>query len=358
MTSFEFLGGKWTMQKLFRFAEIYPLCCSLLAGAIWIGISGCAERSTPAAEGKLVFITNGDSSYWDAAEKGWTASVATLGRQGQFLRNKSADATGQIRLLDQIASRSDVAGMAISIVDASATGIIDRLKDLGKRIPIVTVDSDCRPEDQNARKAYVGTNNEEAGKVAGRIAKLLLPNGGKWIGFVGNEDADNARARIQGFIEGAGDTFVRLDVLQDQHDQGKARENVRASLNKDAALLFGIYSYNAPAIAEVAHDAGQRDKLKIITFDAEENTIRAIDAGQIDATIVQNTYDMGAKTAELLDAFAKGDNAKIEDLIGSGTELDTKVRVIVPETSELKDPAVQKVEEFKAYMAKMGLRST
>lgn len=336
--------------------------CSTLAvlavGSALLSSIGCAEKRPSEGGGKLVFITNGDSSYWDAAEKGWNDATTKLGRQGQFLRNKSADATGQIRLLDQLASRSDVDGVAISIVDASATGIIDRLRELQKRIPVVTVDSDCRPEDQSARNAYVGTDNVEAGKVAGRIAQLLVPEGGKWIGFVGNEDADNARARIQGFVEGAGDKFVRLDVLQDQHDQGKARENVRAALNKDAVLLFGIYSYNAPAIAEVAHDAGQRDKLKIVTFDAEENTIRAIDAGQIDATIVQNTFDMGSQTATLLDAFAKKDNALIEKLIGSGTELDTGVRVIVPENSTLKDPAIQKVNEFKAYMEKMGLRST
>ena len=346
------------MRKSTQCTRALASLCPLLILAVSAGLSGCAERTTPAGDGKLIFITNGDSSYWDAAEKGWEAEATKLGRPAQFIRNKSSDATGQIRLLDQIASRSDVAGVAISIVDASATGIIDRLKELGKRIPVVTVDSDCRPEDQGARKAYVGTNNVEAGKVAGRIAKLLQPSGGNWIGFVGNEDADNARARIQGFVEGAGDTFVRLDVLQDQHDQGKARENVRASLNKDVAVLFGIYSYNAPAIAEVAHDAGQRDKLKIVTFDAEENTIRAVEAGQIDATIVQNTYDMGAQSALILDAFAKGDNAKVESLIGSGTELDTKVRVIVPENSSLSDPTIQKVNEFKVYMAKMGLRST
>lgn len=337
---------------------LFRTLAALVVGSALLGSSGCAEKSPAAGGGKLVFITNGDSSYWDAAEKGWNDATAKLGKQGQFLRNKNADATGQIRLLDQLASRSDVDGVAISIVDASATGIIDRLRELQKRIPVVTVDSDCRPEDQSARNAYVGTDNVEAGKVAGRIAQLLVPDGGKWIGFVGNEDADNARARIQGFVEGAGDKFVRLDVLQDQHDQGKARENVRAALNKDAALLFGIYSYNAPAIAEVTHDAGQRDKLKILTFDAEENTIRAIDANQIDATIVQNTFDMGSQAATLLDAFSKKDNALVEKLLGSGTELDTGVRVIVPESSTLKDPSIQKVNEFKAYMEKMGLRST
>jgi ribose transport system substrate-binding protein len=324
-----------------------------------LGLAGCAERpNDPAAERKFVFVTNSDSAFWDAAEKGWTEAGEKAGIEPQFLRNKQGDANGQIRILEQIASRTDVAGLAISVVDASAVGIIEKLRAIGQKIPVVTVDSDCKPEDRTARRAYIGTNNEQAGKTAGRIAKLLLPKGGNWIGFVGTEDADNARARIQGFANEAGESFKRLDVFQDQTDQGKARENVRVALNKDVQLLFGIYSYNAPAIAEVVADAQQRDKVKILTFDAEENTLRAILAGQIDATVVQNTFDMGAQAVVLLKAFMDDDKTKLQEMLGSGTELDTKVRVIVPDDSTIDDPNLQKVSDFKEYMNKMGLRST
>jgi ribose transport system substrate-binding protein len=327
-----------------------------LAGSL----TGC--DSVPDAPGGLgkrfVFITNGDSSFWDAAEKGWDDSCRSKGMIGQFLRNKKGDANGQIELLESVASKSDVGGLAISIVDAGSTGIIDRLREISGKIPVVTVDSDCKPEDRSIRRAYVGTNNKEAGKVAGRIAHLLAPKGGGWIGFVGHEDADNARARVEGFIEGAGPSFKKMDVLQDLHDQTKARENVRASLAKKAAVLFGIYSYNAPALAEVVNDAGQRDKFKIVTFDAEENTLIAIEKGLLDATVVQNTYDMGAQCAVLLAAYEKRDEPTISSLLGGGTELDTKVRVIVPPKSPVEDPAVQKIDEFKSFLRSKGLKST
>lgn len=328
--------------------------------ALLATLAGCAERPEEGASAsrKVVFITNGDSPFWDAAEKGFLDAAAKQGLTGQFLRNKGGDSASQLRLLDQIASRTDVAGLAISIVDASAVGIIDRLREIGARIPVVTVDSDCRPEDQSCRRAYIGTNNLEAGKVAGRIAKQLAPDGGGWIGFVGSADADNARGRIEGFIANAGDGFQEVDLFQDQHDAGKARENVRAALTKDAAVLFGIYSYNAPAIAEVVQDAGLRSKFKIVTFDAEENTMRAIDQGLIDATIVQNTFDMGSQAVTLLNAFANKDEAKVHELLGDSTELDTKVRVVVPNDSTLEDESVQKIKDFQAYMESMGLRST
>jgi ribose transport system substrate-binding protein len=333
----------------------------LISAALLAGLNiGCNPvPDTAGGLGKrFIFITNGDSSFWDAAEKGWDETCRSKGVIGQFLRNKSGDANGQIQLLDSIISKSDVGGVAISIVDASATGIIDRLRELSEKVPLVTVDSDCQPADRSIRRAYIGTNNKEAGKVAGRIARLLQPKGGSWIGFVGTEDADNARARIEGFTEGAGNAFKRLDVLQDLHDQTKARENVRASLAKNANLLFGIYSYNAPAIAEVVSDANLRDKFKIVTFDAEQNTLLAIEKGEIDATVVQNTFDMGVQCAVLLTAYEKRDEATISSLLGGGTELDTKVRVIVPPKSTLEDPAVQKIDDFKEFMKSKGLKST
>jgi ribose transport system substrate-binding protein len=337
---------------------------SALAGGVLALALACQVGCAPATDSpqslgkRFVFITNGDSSFWDAAEKGWDETCRSKGMIGQFTRNKSGDAIGQIQILENVAATSDIGGVAISVVDAGATGLIDRLQEIAGRVPVITVDSDCKPEHADIRRAYVGTNNKEAGRVAGRIAKMLQPAGGSWIGFVGTEDADNARARIEGFVEGAGKGFKRLDVLQDLHDQTKARENVRAAITKPANLLFGIYSYNAPALAEVVADAGQRNKFKIVTFDAEENTLKAIETGQIDATIVQNTFDMGVQCANLLHAYDEGDVNTIKSLLGDGKELDTKVRVIVPPDSPLDDPAVQKIEEFKQFMKSKGLKST
>ncbi len=348
------------MSRVVKSRLILPVLGLFAIATISGSVGGC--NSIPDQVGRVekrfVFITNGDSSFWDAAEKGWEETCKSKQIYGQFMRNKSGDAAGQIQLLQSVAAKSDVGGVAISVVDAGATGLIDLLKEIGEKIPLITVDSDCKPEDRAVRRAYVGTNNKEAGRVAGRIAKLLRPEGGKWIGFVGTEDADNARSRIEGFVEGAGEGFQRLDVLQDLHDQAKARENVRASLSKPANLLFGIYSYNAPALAEVVADAGQREKFRIVTFDAEENTLRAIEKGEIDATVVQNTYDMGAQCAILLQAYDKEDVGTVKSLLGEGTELDTKVRVIVPADSKLDDPAVQKIDEFKAFMESKGLKST
>lgn len=320
-------------------------------------------KSKSADAGRIVFITNSDSTFWDAAEKGANDAGKALGVGVTFLRNKSADAAGQINLLEQAASQRDVKAVAVSVVNASAIGIVDKLKSLkDKGIPVVTFDSDTGPKDRDARTAYVGTNNFEAGKVAGGVALKLLPAGGKLVAFVGDKDADNARQRVDGFKQGAGPKFEITDIMTDNVDRAKARNNVESAIvkHKDLAMLFGIYSYNAPAIAAVVAEKGKREQLKVLTFDAEDNTMKAIEANGIDATIVQNTYDMGYMTAKLAHAFATKDTKATDDMLKGKDLYDTGVRVIVPDSSPMKGsaPNIQTFKEFDDYMKKMGLKST
>lgn len=347
----------------------------MIRGSFWsigflvaLAAVGCSRPpetggSAGSSQGRIVFVTNSDSPFWDAAEKGFLDAGSELGLKATFLRNKSKDEAGQIRLLDQLLAQSDVRGVAVSVVAASAVGIIDRLKELSaKGVVVLTVDSDTSDKDRAARRAYVGTNNLEAGRVAGRTAKLLLPEGGKVVAFVGNMDADNARQRIGGFKEAAGERYPIVDVMQDAADDSKARDNVRAALlkHKDLAMPFGVWSYNAPAIAEVVASSGERGRLKILTFDAEVNTMKAIKAGGIDATVVQNTYDMGGVSARLLDAYLKGDEQTLETYLKGTDQADTGVRVIVPNASPLKGKAgeIETYDEFERYMQSKGLKST
>jgi ribose transport system substrate-binding protein len=341
-----------------------------LGAVLWlVGLCGCgkppesAQNAGAGGSDRIVFITNGDSPFWDAAQKGWEDVATEKGLRATFLRNKTGDAAGQIRLLDGVQSQSDVKGVAVSVIEASAVGIIDRLKELrAKGVEVLTVDSDTAGKDAPARRAYIGTNNLQAGKVAGEIAKLLLPHGGEVVAFVGTMDADNAKQRVDGFKQGAGDKLKLAEVMEDQADAAKARENVAAALlkHKNLAMPFGIYSYDAPAIAEEVAASGKRDKLKILTFDAEVNTMKAIKAGQIDATVVQNTYDMGAVCAQLLAALLKKDQAASEVLLKGSDQIDTGVRVVVPDDSPLKgkDSRIQTHKEFEAYMQSKGLKST
>jgi ribose transport system substrate-binding protein len=164
------------------------------------------------------------------------------------------------------------------------------------------------------RLAYVGTRNYKAGLEAGREVRLLLPDGGKIMLFVGRMDAQNAIERSQGVKDALADSKVEiLDVRTDLTDRARAKQNVEDTISRfpDVGCLVGLWSYNGPAILEAVKDAGLAGKMPIVCFDEEDATLQGIVDGQINATIVQQPYEFGYQSVRILAALARGQDAGI-----------------------------------------------
>ncbi len=91
--------------------------------------------------------------------------------------------------------------------------------------------------------------------------------------------------------------------MVDDVDLARARDNVRNAIqnHKDKLRsLVGIWSYNAPAIADVVKEMGNRKKdFTVVAFDAEPIAIKKSARGTIDAMVVQNPYQMGYQGVRL-----------------------------------------------------------
>ncbi|MCI0628765.1 MAG: sugar-binding protein [Acidobacteria bacterium] len=312
---------------------------------------GSAERP------RFVFITNSNSPFWDAARKGLDAAAKEFGADVELIRNDSSPA-GQIRRLEQVAAQRDVKGVMVSVVEPGASGIIDQMKALrAKGIPVLAIDSDGQKQ---TRDAYIGTNNIEAGRVLGQAAAQLLPGGGKAVAFVGVRSAQNAQERVNGFKEGAGARIQVVDVMEDSGDVNKARRNVAAALQNhpDLKMLVGIWSYNAPAIVDEVKAAGKRASLKLVTFDAEPNTLLALKDGMLDATAVQNPYLMGYLGVKVLKALLSKDAAAVKEVVGEMGIKDTGIRLVAPDDSKITSDALVRFSDFKKDLDAKGLTSS
>ena len=216
--------------------------------------------------------------------------------------------SGQLEKLQQFNSQSDIVGVGVSALDADNVAVVEELRKLQKKgVQVVTVDSDVgREKFRDCRFAFIGTDNRVGGRELGACAKGLRPAGGGYVTFVGRTGAQNAIERIEGFKEGAGPRFQSLDSMADDTDRARARDNVRNAIqnHKDKLkVLVGIWSYNAPAIADVVKELGQRKDFTIVVFDAEPIAIQQIAAGYIDAMVVQNPYEMGYQGVRLMKAL-------------------------------------------------------
>ena len=223
---------------------------------------------------------------------------------------------------------------------------------MDRGIPIITFDSDS-PD--SGRLAYIGTNNFNAGVEAGKFAVKIMPEGGKFMGFVGNISAANARERRDGFADAIkGSKIELMDVLDDNKDATRARRNVEDTIAKhgDAVTgLLGLFSYNGPAIAQALKtQPGLRAKYKVVAFDAEPATLEELAAKNIDGTVVQKPYEFGYLSTKLLYWINRKGlaEAKKELNIPDDGIYDTGVEVITPAT----------VKQYKANLEKLGIKSS
>ncbi len=100
-------------------------------------------------------------------------------------------------------------------------------------------------------------------------------------------------------------------------------------------VLVGIWSYNAPAIADVVKELGKRKDYTIVVFDAEPIAIQQMSAGLIDAMVVQNPYQMGYQGVRLMKALYEKDQKTVDKMLPhhgqpEGDLYDTGLKIVVP----------------------------
>ncbi len=334
-----------------------------------------ASTESKADTKRLIILTNGDSPFWDACREGLTAANAELklGESGlkAVLDVNDGTAQGQLSKLQQYGTQSDIAGVGVSAIDAKNVAIADELRSMQKKgIKILTIDSDVdRTLFGDARHAFVGTDNLTAGKVLGKCAASLKPEGGEFVTFFGIEGAQNVIERTGGFALGAGEKFIAKDKMADETDRPRARENVRNAMrnNPNLSVLVGIWSYNAPAIVDVVKEANRRKDFKVVVFDAEPSAITAMAEGNIDVMVVQNPFKMGYEGIRMLRALVLDKKDVLTEMLPEhgkpgGDIFDTGLKVVVPDgtTLQLSDEFAKRVEittlpKFQEWLKKYGL---
>jgi ribose transport system substrate-binding protein len=260
---------------------------------------------------KLAFLTNNASDFWTIARAGCEqAEKEVKGIKVEFRIPSDGTAAEQTRIFDDLLVKG-TDGIALSPVDpANQTAMIDRGTE---KALIVTQDSDAP---KSKRAFYVGTDNVAAGRQAGELIKKAIPQGGKIMLFVGKRDAQNAKERIQGVEETLkGSNVSIIDVRTDDTDRVRAKQNVADTLvkNPEVACLVGLWSYNGPAIVNAVKDAGKTGKVKIVTFDEENDTLQGIKDGAIEATVVQNPYEFGHQAVTLMAKKLRGEDIAIPE---------------------------------------------
>lgn len=287
--------------------------CSLVyALALVLSLSvSCASPSKPPKAVKTVaFITNSTSDFWQVARKGCEKADAELPDvKVAFKTTNTGTIEEQNGLIRQALDRDDSDAIAISPVDPGGQKKI--INDAAKRAFVMTQDSDAPDTD---RVLYLGADNRVAGRQAGELIKQALPQGGKIMVFVGKREVQNAMDRFEGLKESLqGSKVVIIDLMTDDANPMNARDNAYEALKKypDIAGMVGLWSYNGPAIVQALKPEAKLDKVKIVCFDDDRETLAAIKEGAIFGTVAQQPFEYGYQAVKTAAQILRGDRSAI-----------------------------------------------
>jgi ribose transport system substrate-binding protein len=300
----------FSVSKASSLSAAYTL--ALVASLVSVGCKknegGAAGVGTHAGSYRFAFVTNNSSDFWNIGEKGLRKAERDFGVKVDMFRPLKGEVADQQRFLEDIMVQG-FDGVAISPVNPDA--MTEIFQQVAAKMPLVTTDSDAP---KSPRKVYVGTNNVQAGKVAGNtaIAALKAANvtKGKVALFVGRIDMQNAIERKQGIDETLGKVpgIEILPIFLDHADRALAKKNVEDALARypDLVLIMGIWSYNGPCMADAVRASTRTAKPILVVFDEEEETLKGVKDGLISATIVQRPFEFGYQSIKALKEIRDG----------------------------------------------------
>lgn len=315
------------MSKRFVLIIISLICCVL------IGCSGETEK----AKTKILVSPKGlVHSFWvtvkagaDSAGKEFGAEVVWKGP------TQETDIAGQIAIIEDYINKGID---AIVLAACDAQGLIPVLeKAQQKGIPVITIDSGV---DSDIPFSFIATDNILAAeKAAQKLAELIGARGEvACIPFVPGAATSNWRE--QGFVEEI-KKYPDIELLPIRYSQSEVA--IGMAVTEDLLTghpdLKGIFAANEAGTIGVIQALKTKNKIgqvNVVGFDAASNEVNALQAGEIDALIVQDPFKMGYEGVKAAMMSIKGESVP--------NRIDTGVYVVTREN--LNQPEIQRLLQF------------
>jgi len=308
----------------------------IVAGLAALVIAGCGGQDSAAPVGedgapklRLAYVTNGVDPFWAIAAAGVRAAERDLGVTTEVLMPPKG-LVDQKRMVEGLLARG-VDGIAISPIDAANQ--VEMINEAAERTIVITQDSDAPDSD---RLCFIGMNNYNAGREAGKLVKEAMPEGGSVMIFVGRLEQLNAQQRRQGVIDELLDrpvvpqdevafdapdftdrsgTYQIIGTRTDNFDYSRAKANAEDAIasHSDLGCMVGLFAYNIPNCLSAVREAGKIGEIKLVSFDEADDTLEGIAEGAVHGTVSQQPFEYGYQSIKMLKALAEGDESVIPE---------------------------------------------
>jgi ribose transport system substrate-binding protein len=281
--------------------------------------------AAPAPAGDVTIAFSGfamTNDFWNTLEKAAEAEAGAQGVKFINLTTDVQDAEAQKRAVDNAITQK-VSGIIIGATDSR--GWDDTLaKAKAAGIPVVAVDTAI---ENDYIASLIQTDNEAAAGLAGDYLCQILGGKGKALvlgGSVGHQTGDARKNGVEEKLKACGVTVIGDYSDWNENKSAELAQNTLTA-NPDLGAIFVAFDPGAAAAAAVVTQKGLTGKVAVVGFDALPVMLKAIQAGEANATVRQDPAKMGKEGVALILKLLKGEKVEPKTMIPG--ELITKDNV-------------------------------
>jgi ribose transport system substrate-binding protein len=256
--------------------------------------SGAAGNSTQPVKSVALIGGVKDSPFYAAIDCGAKTEAKRLGASYSYSAPATFDAAAQQPILSSVVAQGP---QAILIAPTDKTALFQPMrqaKSAGSNL--ITVDT--RLDDPADLSSQISSDNIAGGALAADTMAKQIGERGKVVAISEPPGSSTDDQRVQGFLQEMKAKYPNITVLTTQYADHSAQATATAvasvlSANPDLKGVFAVDNFTGDGAPIGVRNANARSTVKIVAFDAQPSQVQALKAGDIDAIISQNPYDMG-----------------------------------------------------------------
>jgi len=299
------------------------------------GVAPSQSVASPGESSKVIAVVPKSTNlvFWQSVHAGAQEAGKAFGYEIVWDGpDREANSARQIQIVDE-AVENGVAGVVLAPVDRfELAPSVEKLAD--SKIPCTIIDSGVQSVHF---VCFASTDNYAGGIIAAQRMGKLLGGQGNVLVLQHLPGSQSTRRRVNGFTETLTNEFPAIRIVDSQFGKDTVETAMQTTegMLKQHQDVQGLFACNITTSvgALQALQTQKRTGVKMVAFDPDPALLDGMRAGQIEAIILQDPYQMGYEGVKALAAHIKGES--VPRIVDTGIEVAT--------TESLTDPKIKRL---------------
>ncbi|SKA87018.1 ribose transport system substrate-binding protein [Clostridium sp. USBA 49] len=286
---------------------IKMLSIALTSVIAMAGFAGCNKAQTGGDKKKIgMVVSTLNNPFFVSMKDGATKKAKELGYDLVIVDSQNDAAKERSNVEDLL--QQGVSVLIINPTDSDAVGNSIQVANNNK-VPVLTVD---RQANKGEVTAHIASDNVQGGKMAAEFILEKLGGKGNIVELQGIPGASATRDRGKGFHDVIdGKDGVKVVASQSADFDRQKGLNVMENIIQATPQFDAVFAHN-DEMALGAVKALKDKKVLVVGFDGNDDAKKAVESGDMAATIAQQPDLMGSLAVETAVKVIKGEKVEKE----------------------------------------------